>query len=114
MNNGILGVESKQFGPFLLEWDANMDGFHWTLRDVQYEKDAILKGFVKYVGWNRWTIERSADSQTIGYLPFECYAHNWEHFKKAMDYVYYTLGRKAAEGTGYEGDFQSPMRKALS
>jgi len=104
---------SKEFGSWELSWEITMDGAEWELRHIRFgrEEEPDLNGFLKYKGWNRAVKSMPDDEPQYRY--FECYVHDWEDYKKAMDYLYYKIGYRISERTGYQDSFKSVMRKVL-
>lgn len=111
----------KDFGPFRLVWEVQMDNIEWSLNDIKDPHESWFAGALKYVGWNRIELasELSLEQQlankkkyagtSLKAAPpnFEVYVHEWPYLKEAMDFLYYDLGRKSAEGT-YEKSFVRP------
>ena len=112
----------KDFGPFRLVWKVQMDHIEWSLNEKEDPQESWLSGALKYKGWNRIEVdsEISLEQQLADKKLFEnnkylssakpsfmVYVHEWPHLKEAIDFLYYDLGRKSAEGT-YENSFVKP------
>lgn len=128
LGNLTIGETGKKvFGNFRLTWKVNQDHIAWTLADPKDLDRGVLRGDLKYVGWNRMRVEPvegftisnitehlndlKSPLASFGMSPllaeFQVYVHEWPDYKEALDFVYYELGAKAAAGT-YEESFIKP------
>lgn len=104
----------KDFGSFRLVWTVQSDNIEWSLNEIEDPQKSWLTGALKYVGWNRieitseMSLEEQLQNKQSNFLAaapnFEVYVHEWSALKKALDFLYYDLGRKSAKGT-YEDGF---------
>ena len=128
----VVGAKGEEhFGSWVLGWEVYLDHVAWVIyqNNPDFGRDNVaLKGALKYVGWNRFNVEGLHDPVT-GKMPegpmtfnregelvpdggprIEVYVHDWPYVRRALDFLYYALGAKIAQGT-YEESFKSTEAK---
>lgn len=115
----VIGGRGKEdFGEWSLHWKVvSFDGVAWALFRPSDSGTAApaLKGFLKYVGWNRFSVKPMADilddDKRGGDSDLQVYVHEWPYVRRALDWLYYELGARIAAEGPYEESFVETKEK---
>lgn len=89
--NPLHPEHGKHYTGVKLSWEVGQDCLGWTLT-VDGGEDVALSGAMKYVGWNRITIEDKTGVDRVAGPTFEIYGYHWPWVREALDFLHFDLG----------------------